>query len=181
MALLDATDKGALLYETMGFVDDSTAYVYELDAPVRATPIAAAVAPAKQTDLAEIADLDAPWFGVDRTKLLAVLWNENWRRCLLARDSAGKLTGYLMARDPVLGPWAASSPDAAEALLQAALALPYEARPQVMVPRSNGLSIALLERYGFHQTRHLRHMRRGGTGPPGQPQHLYGQASFGHG
>jgi ribosomal protein S18 acetylase RimI-like enzyme len=189
MALLDATDRGALLYEQLGFVDDATAFVYELLGEVRARPARAAkfgsssptVRPAAVDDLKEISALDAAHFGADRAKLHCALWPEFQSRWFVARDVSGQLVGYLVDRDPVVGPWVATSPAAAEQLLFAALALAHTRPPLVMVPRSNMLAVDLLVAHGFVEQRRLRHMRRGGEGPPGNPAALFGQSSFAHG
>ena len=139
------------------------------------------VRPAADSDLTAICDFDRPIFGADRTRLITELWREHRARCLIAHDEHGGMAGYLFARDPVLGPWAARDTDVAALLLSTALTLPFEHVPQVLVPRSNSLSAALLGRFGFVERRKLRHMRRGGSGPPGLPRQLYGQSSFGHG
>jgi ribosomal protein S18 acetylase RimI-like enzyme len=183
VVLLDATAKGAALYETMGFVDDSTAYDYARPAEALPPPTVATshVRPARATDLPGIVALDAPWFGADRQKLFAALWPLYGECCLVAHDDAGKLAGYLFARDPVLGPWGAATPAMAKELLAAGLAMPRANPPMVMLPRSNRQAIELVESFGFVQRRTLRHMRLGGQQPPGQPQYLNGQSSFGHG
>jgi hypothetical protein len=137
------------------------------------------VGPARELD--EIVDLDARAFGASREKLLAALWKEYRDRCLVARGTNGKPIGYLWARDPVLGPWVAGNPEAAEALLAAALRLPFARTQHVMIPRSNGVAAAIGRRYGFVERRTLRHMRRGGQASPGKPEMLYGQSSFAHG
>ncbi len=181
VALLDATDRGALLYKQLGFVDDSTAYVYER---ASSAPLSAARhlhSLAGDNDLAAIIRFDAPLFGADRTKLLERVWTKNRQRCLIARNSSGKLDGYLFAGEPILGPWAAVNVNVALELLTAATQLPFKHAPVVLVPRSNHLALELLERCGFVQRRTLRHMRRGGSSPPGQPLRLFGQSSFAHG
>ena len=122
--------------------------------------------------------------GADRRRLFTALWPEFGERCLVARDG-GRLVGYLIARDPILGPWAAEDASVAEHLLAAALAnLPGatpDYRPLVMVPRSNDLCAQLLAKHGFVEQRRLRHMRRGGVSSPGIPERLFGQSSFAHG
>jgi hypothetical protein len=132
-------------------------------------------------DLAELVAFDAESFGASRAKLLAALWELYRDRVLVARDDAGKLQGYLFARDPTLGPWVVRSPAAAELLLAEALRLPYLQTPHIMIPRSNQAAAELLSTHGFVEQRKLRHMRRGGHGSCGQPENLYGQASFAHG
>jgi hypothetical protein len=94
------------------------------------------------------------------------------------RDATGGITGYLFAQPRAIGPWAARTAGAAEALLQAALALPYADAPTVTFPSSNAVALGLLRHYGFAPQRDLSHMRRGGGGVPGTPSMLYGRASF---
>jgi GNAT superfamily N-acetyltransferase len=187
MALLDATDKGARLYETLGFVEDSMAYVFErvVETP-RAPPDKPApgnfiVRPASGDDLAELAVFDTPVFGADRSVLFAAVWPEFRARCRVARDGSGRLTGYLFVRGSQLGPWAAADGATAEQLLSAALQFSFDAPPHVLVPRGNRACIELLSRHYFVERRRLRHMRRGGDGPPGVPARLFGQSSFAHG
>jgi predicted N-acetyltransferase YhbS len=181
IALLDATDKGAPLYESFGFVDDGRAQLLERASAtsVEAAPSALPIEPAR--DLDEIVDLDAGVFGASREKLLAALWKECRDRCLVARATNGEIVGYLCARDPVLGPWVATNPEAGEALLAAALRLRFRNSPHVMIPRSNDAAVALVGRDGFIERRTLRHMRRGGQTSPGKREMLYGQSSFAHG
>jgi ribosomal protein S18 acetylase RimI-like enzyme len=182
-ALLDATDKGAPLYAHYGFADVATAseWVHSGEPPLPAggTSSAARLEPGVAPE--ELAAFDAPLFGACRLKLLRAQLAEHAARCLVARDSNGAVAGYLIARDPVLGPWAAGTPQVAAALLNAALNLRFAQPPMVLVPRSNQHAAALLERSGFTLRRRLRHMRRGGNGLVGKPDALYGQSSFGHG
>jgi predicted N-acetyltransferase YhbS len=179
--LLDATDQGAPLYENLGFVGDGQARVFELRTMTAGEVPASSVEISASADLAELVAFDAESFGASRAKLLAALWELYRERVLVARDDVGKLQGYLFARDPTLGPWVVRSPAAAELLLTEALRLPYRQTPHVMIPRSNQAAAELLGTHGFVEQRKLRHMRRGGHGSCGQPENLYGQASFAHG
>jgi predicted N-acetyltransferase YhbS len=181
VALLDATDKGAPLYEQFGFVDDAEAVVFERVDSDFVGPSRSAMNVAPADALREIQALDGPAFGADRGKLLGALWSEHRQRCLVARGKDGAAAGYLFVREPTLGPWVAVDAAAAEALLAAALRLRFVAPPHVLVPRSNVQAQELLARYGFVERRRLRHMRRGGTASPGRPERLFGQSSFAHG
>jgi len=77
-----------------------------------------------------------------------------------------------------LGPWAARSPQDAEALLQAALTLPYKEVPLAIAPATNTAASDLLERYGFRHVLTNRHMQRGRSDIPGRRTAIYGQTSF---
>lgn len=180
LTLLDATDEGAPLYESLGFVDDATAYVYERQARGPVVRASGDVDQASERDLAEIIALDTPIFGADRSKLLQVVWRQR-PHCFVKRGRSNQLEGYLFARDAKLGPWVAVDTSVAEELLSAALAIDWDKGPFVLVPRSNEHCRKLLSDHGFVERRRLRHMRRGGNAPPGKPMQLYAQASFAHG
>jgi predicted N-acetyltransferase YhbS len=204
IVLLDATEAGAAIYEKLGFVDDSFAYEYQDDS--HAAPGVAprenapphpslsrqgrgfsersveqeAVRAMTAADLAEVTAFDAPRFGADRGGLLRILFSETPDRALVARDADGQVAGYAFARG-VLGPWVADDTVTTEQLFTAARALPSQDPLRVLVPRSNSCACALLGEYGLRPIRQLRHMRRGGAKPPGQPSCLFGQVSFGLG
>ncbi len=179
--LLDATESGAPLYASFGFVDDARARVFELRSMTANENCPEQVDVSGQAGLDELAAFDAASFGASREKLLAALLELYRDRLLVARDGAGQIQGYLFARDPTLGPWVAESRAAAAALLNAALRFPYSHTPHVMVPRSNEMAAELLVGQGFVEQRCLRHMRRGGQGPVGRAECLFGQSSFAHG
>jgi hypothetical protein len=69
-------------------------------------------------------------------------------------------------------------PLGAGALLQAALALPYDGPLSVTVPSGNLPVLELLGRHGFAPVRSNTHMRRGPGGSPGQRERVYSQTSL---
>jgi GNAT superfamily N-acetyltransferase len=183
IVLLDATEQGAPLYERYGFIDDARASEWvasraAIESDHGASP-GASLEP--EVTAAELAGFELRYFGADRQKLHAALLEQFASRTLVARDQRGSLTGFLMARDPLLGPWCAADAAVAGRLLCGALRQPFQHRPIVQVPRSNSAAGELLAGKGFVLRRALRHMRRGGLHPPGEPAGLFGQASFGHG
>ncbi len=180
VVLLDATEAGAALYEQIGFVDDSHAYEYEGEATSPNGHAGGHVEPMTPDTLAEVAAFDHCRFGADREKLLQILLTETPDRALVARNEQGNITGYAFAR-VVLGPWVAEDAATAEQLFDVVLALDASTAAHVLVPRSNEQAADLLERRGLRCTRRLRHMRRGGARPPGDPACLFGQVSFGLG
>ena len=188
--LLDATPRGAPLYERLGFVDDATAYAYFKPAdawtglhptpPIAKREGAVEVSAACDGDFAEIVAFDRLAFGANREKLFVALGQVAESRRFVARRADGRLAGYLLVRDPTIGPWAATDPMTADALLAATLPGSFSAPPLVHVPRSNEACRRILAAHGFVEQRRLRHMRRGAPAP-GQPAMLFGQSSFGHG
>lgn len=181
IALLDATAAGAPLYTALGFADVAPSAVVARDAVPTRGLLPAAVERLTPDDLDALVACDAPIFGADRRALLAQLLAALPGRVLATRDALGNLTGYLVAQDQVLGPWAAQTPAVAERLLRAALTCPFAAPPQVFVPAESPSALALLAPYGFQVRRTLRHMQRGPRVRPGDRTALYGHLSFGLG
>lgn len=178
VALLDATDMGAPLYARLGFVEDEKTLMFRRDACPAAARPAAHVRRLRAEDLADLADFDAPIFGAARRPVFESYLADDPARALIACDASGRINGYLFAQPQLVGPWAARAPDAAEALLLAALDLPYEAPTSAIVPASNAEAQRLLMRQGFSPQRTLSHMRRGGVRHPGRRTLIYGQSSF---
>lgn len=186
--LLDASPAGHTLYLSLGFVDEDAAWMCEPAGAgdVSAPPMSAEVgrvqvAAMTDADLAAVAVVDAAAFGADRTRLLALLFAEFPGRGLVARDASGHIVGYALVQARRIGPWVAVSTEAAEALLRAALQLPFAGSPQIIVPGRNTDGCPLVQRYGFRQCYANTHMRRGGSGLASQRDQIFGQASFGFG
>lgn len=178
MALLDATEAGAPLYEHLGFIDDGEIHVFQLPVSVSTPYPAGHVSSMGPHDVPALVDFDTPIFGADRGKALSAYLADFPTRSLLARDEIGRIGGFLVAQMWRIGPWAAADPVTAEELLKAALSLPYECFPRVNVPSPDEAAVELLKRYGFQGQRSLRHMRRGGPDSPGNWSRIYAQASF---
>ncbi|HEX3272086.1 MAG TPA: GNAT family N-acetyltransferase [Ktedonobacterales bacterium] len=180
--LLDASNAGAPVYARVGFVEDDRVRVYARETqagPMEGNPEAARRAtPLTRNDLPALVDFDARYFGASREALLAASFQLYAGRVFATRDESGSLTGYLVAQEQRLGPWVATTPEAAEALLAHALALPYAEAPSVLVPTLNCDATDLLERIGFTSSRELRHMRHGGEPGLQRRERIYGQASF---
>jgi GNAT superfamily N-acetyltransferase len=215
MALLDASPAGAPLYERLGFVTDDQSEVWQHEAwtAFQADALADIISPNPDV-LAALAAYDTPYFGTNRVEVLHTLMREYPGRTLLlddrpiitASDSRRKarqaskkislsvdtpaaITGFLIAQAQSIGPWVATTPGDAEALLRQALTFSYDSSPTVLVPAANGDALDLLRRYGFVRQRSLRHMRRAGrsgatgrSGASGTQAHgrqgIYGLASF---
>ena len=163
VVLLDATEVGAVLYEKLGFVDDSKAFEFEGEP---SSPDAKDVVGSNRVermaaaDLAEVIAFDTPRFGADRRRLLRILLEQTPDRALVCRDARGQVSGFLIART-ALGPWVAADVATAEQLFLAARALPAQDPLRVLVPRSNtsgvraanAAGLALHPRTPSHATR----------------------------
>ena len=178
ISLLDATALGEPLYSKLGFVPEGRRPMLDYR---HATPPALPDQPAERftlADLDEVARLDAGVFGADRRHVLASLLHDYPDRSFLTRAADQRITGYLIVTERRLGPWVATHPDAAERLVRAALQLPFDTTPSVIMPFHNKAGIDLLIKLGFMSLRSCIHMRRGGDQHPAQLEHLYGQASY---
>ena len=178
MALLDASEAGAPIYMQLGFVQEDLACLFEHPHYTPAQARAEYVHLMQRQDLELVADLDAPIFGAGRASLFRILLADFPERAFVTRDEAGQVSGYLFAQPGRLGPWVAKRRQDAQALLQAAMSLPFEAAPVVIAPQMNAAAIELLERFGFQFKRSCRHMRRGGSNVPSRRDLIYGQTSF---
>lgn len=180
LAVLDSSAAGAPLYDRYGFQDDGATVLYQAPDAVPKVAKPDRVQEIQPSDLAKLAQFDTPIFGVDRTAVLRTFIDAFPGRAFLTQDK-GSVTGYLFAQAERIGPWVASNPDDAEALLAAAITLPYEQSPSVRAPSQNPFSALLLQHHGFIEQRNLRHMYRG-PGPAQQDRaRIYSEASFGIG
>ena len=180
VVLLDASPSGQPLYQQLGFQDEGLTNIYMLPDALR--PYYASsyqVEHIQPADLAELAALDHPIFGADRSEFLRTLLHDLPGRAFLIRNSADQISGYLFAQlNGRLGPWLASNPREAAELLNAALTLPYQNMPWVISPSQNSEAEQLLFDAGFVFERCCTHMRLGGHRHPGRREQIYGQYSL---
>ena len=178
MSLLDATVTGAPIYLGLGFVDQDLAGLFQPGAPASTLSCPHNVQLLQLQDLEALCEFDTPIFGANRCGVFRMLLDYLAGRAFATRDEAGRISGYLFAQQRRLGPWAARRVEDAQALLQAALRLPFESGPAVISPGMNTAAQELLKRFDFQFARSTRHMRRGGTRLTGQRALMYGQTSY---
>ena len=178
MALLDATVMGAPVYISLGFVDQDQACLFQLGTPAHCLSCPENVQPLGLQDIEALCEFDTPIFGANRCGVFRMLLDDLAGRAFATRDEAGHISGYLFSQRRRLGPWAARRSEDAQALLQAALRLPFEGGPAVIAPGMNNAAQELLKRFDFQFVRSSRHMRRGGTRLISQRALIYGQTSF---
>lgn len=128
-------------------------------------------------DVERIAAFDAPIFGGNRMALLAALERESPGRILMAEGASGACVGFVCAQPGVIGPFAAETPEVAEALLDAALDLSFDGVPRVLLPEAHGDGESLMAKAGFEPFRTSRYFVRGDA-PQQQRQKMYGQAAY---
>jgi GNAT superfamily N-acetyltransferase len=174
--MLEAAPKAVSLYERLGFVrEDTTLQMVRKEPFINFQP-SSDVKMLQKNDLSQIAAFDAFFFGADRIKVLLPHWEDRPDRAFVTRDRTGQVTGYLFARQRIIGPWVASTVSDAERLLVQALSLPFENAPEVSIPATNQEGIMLLRRYGFQQ-QEVDHFMLRGAPYPGQRAMIYAQAS----
>lgn len=179
---LDATDDGVALYRRHGFAEVDRTVVWELTTPRLAPDPAPPARVLTEQDLAEAAALDASAFGADRRRLLAVLLAELPGRAVAAPSRSGDPIGaYAVAQEGRVGPAVARSAEHAEAVLDAALRLPFFEPLRMLVPESSAWAAPLLRQRGFTPRRSTRYMVRGRPVAPEQRARVLGLASFGLG
>lgn len=176
--LLDATEEGAPLYASCGFVEMDRALLFRSEAAA-ASPVPPASAGTLAKEAVDpVVQFDARAFGAERPAVLRALLAEFPGRAFVCSDADGAVTGYLVAQARRLGPWVARGPAEAEALLQAALCRAFSSPPTVIVPEANAEGSALLSRQGFTLVRTCRHMCRGRAPSRRRRELIYGQESF---
>ena len=176
---LDATASGAALYARHGFVEMEKSLVFDRQYTLKIHHSSFdRITSLRSCELTELAAFDKMLFGADRRTVFATLLDELPNRAFVARDRAGQIVGCVFAQSQKLGPWAASTPTVAEALLLTVLSLSFDGIPRVLVPGANPIAKSLLSRYGFKQQRALSHMRRGGSAIVGSRDLIYGMTNF---
>jgi GNAT superfamily N-acetyltransferase len=175
---LDASEAGAPLYRRLGFVEDEKTLGFTQDDCALRPAQSERVGAVRANDIPALETFDTPIFGGARATVFAAALAEAPERAFIARDAEGRISGYLFAQPLVLGPWAAHTPADAEALLAAALTLPFSGAIRTLTPSSNTDAANMLMRYGFSPQRLLRRMRRGGAAAAGRRALLYGQTSL---
>jgi GNAT superfamily N-acetyltransferase len=171
---LDASELGRPIYERLGF--EATGWTIELgpdpERLVQAGPRAERCTP---EDLAAILALDPAIFGGDRTALLRTFASSCSDACFVTRSATGGVSGYLFARERLIGPGLAADAEAASSLVRAALDVPGERR--MLVP-SESAFLGTLHELGLVEQRRLAHMRLGRLELPGMRDRLLAQVSF---
>ena len=133
---LDATRRAEKLYGSLGFEPTSRRISYRLEGGVLAVRLRDSrfldarsrglrVAPLLSRDLPELYGVDYWSFGGDRSALIRATLELHPGWVLVPRDASGRIKGYLVrsasGATVRLGPFMASSPDAARVLLAYAL------------------------------------------------------------
>jgi predicted N-acetyltransferase YhbS len=118
--LLDATAAGAPLYRRLGFEVVDGVEVYQQQAPVARHLSRESVQRFENVDLTTVASFDQGFFAGNREHIFQALLNDLNGRAFLTREASGEVSGYVFAQEDRIGPWAATSPESAEALLAAA-------------------------------------------------------------
>jgi GNAT superfamily N-acetyltransferase len=175
--LLDSSEVGAPLYTRLGFQEAGATHVFRLESlPVSIAPLSA-VTPLTADDFPELVDFDTRYFGISRMTVLSTYFAAYPERFLVIRGEQGQITGYLLAQSQCIGPWIAQTPEEALALLQAALCLPFNTAPWIIIPEENTAALAVVQKMGFQCTLSFRHMRRGDMPITLRRDQIYGLAS----
>ncbi|AGA26703.1 GNAT family N-acetyltransferase [Singulisphaera acidiphila] len=159
---LDATPLGRPLYESLGFVPETT--LIRFGGILRPADEVAALAPWNSTrPEEELMALDREVTGTDRGKLISRLIAEHGDSLRVVEDDRG-VEGFLMTRPGSnarqIGPCLAS--DRAGRWLLADAGRRYAGEPVVIdIPTGHHQAIATVERLGLQPTRHLLRMGRG--------------------
>ena len=156
---LYSTRQAESLYRSLGFEEVTPRTVYRLREGHRKLRVSEhsdghRVEALAFGDLPELYGVDRWSYGSDRSALLFATLRLHPGRGLVARDSSGRIKGYLirssMGRAIRIGPFLASTPDVARLLLANALSATGGAPVQVTVPSpAECRAHALMQEFGF--------------------------------
>jgi GNAT superfamily N-acetyltransferase len=168
---LYATLRAEALYRSLGFEEVTPRTVYRLEeGPWRLRVPEQVDGHRVETltfgDLPELYGVDNWSYGADRSALLFATLRLHPGRGLLARDSTGRIKGYLIRSGrggaTRIGPFLASTPDVAHLLLARALVVTGGRPVQVTIPGPSGCQAhSLLQEFGFEGTEDRMRMELG--------------------
>ncbi len=118
-------------------------------------------------------------WGGDRSALLRAIRDIESPEIHVIRER-GETAGYLFARDGLLGPGCARTPEIAGHLVRAAMggrAGRSDDETRILVPMESE-SVSTLTNMGFRESRRLTHMRLGDPVIPGERRQLFAQVSY---
>ncbi|MBP8952668.1 MAG: GNAT family N-acetyltransferase [Armatimonadetes bacterium] len=171
---LDATPMGKQLYDTIGFKDEYLIERQQATAPDCRVPDC--IAPLTEAHLDAVLAMDFRAFGADRGRVIRALLADPGAPAFVCLDG-GEVAGYTLGRRGMhadsIGPWCATGPDAALALLQAALAA-RAGKPVFMdISLANSHVLQMVSEFGFEKQRHLIRQFRGRNTSPGETGLVY--------
>jgi len=183
-SVLDASLKGAPVYERMGFVDHGLTTVMvapSLDQPrLDLDDDDRSIVLLDETGLDALDRYDARRFGASRRALLINLIHANPGRAWTCLDRERRPTGYVVAGVESIGPLVADDAPSVTALARAALALAWVEPPTMCVPPGSR-HVDALRTIGFRPLRQLRRMHLGVAMLPGERSALAAGTSLGEG
>src|ERR671920_1696363 len=171
MVRLYSTLRAGGLYRSLGFEEVTPRTVYRLEEGPRRLRVSErvdghSVGALTFGDLPELYGVDHWSYGADRSALLFATLRLHPGRGLVARDSTGRIEGYLIrsarGRATRIGPFLASTPDVARLLLARALQATGRAPAQVTAPGpTDRHAHSLLQEFGFEGTQDRMRMGLG--------------------
>ena len=170
---LYSTRRAEGLYRSLGFEEVTPRTVYRLEEGQRRLRVPGQVGGHRVEtltfgDLMELYGVDLWSYGADRSALLFATLRLHPGRGLVARDSSGRIKGYLirsaLGHTTRIGPFLASTPDVARLLLTHALSATRGAPVQVTVPgQAECPAHYLLREFGFEGREDRLRMELGET------------------
>ena len=163
--MLDATEVGRPLYESMGFRRMHAVERWEGRASTYLGPRARLMEP---DDVPAVLELDTVLFGLKRAHILIRLLEE-FPDLAWVDYERGRLEGYLLARRTAagydLGPWMSWTAASAERLLRAALEQLQGEQVTANVPDTSARGLILMRNHNFRRIRRCTRMIYGDAIP----------------
>ncbi len=163
--MLDASDAGRPLYQTLGFRELYKVELWEGRASTYLGPRARRL---RRDDFPAVLDLDRALFGLDRAHILTRLLEE-YPNLAWVDYQQGKVAGYLLGRPAkigyALGPWMSQSTASSERLLLSALEQLQGHEIRFHIPDCNGRSVVLASDHNLRRIRQNTRMIYGDAQP----------------
>lgn len=163
--MLDATDLGRPLYESLGF---RSLYKVERWEGRASTYLGPRARPMTSDDLADVFELDSVLFGVRRKHILTRLLEE-FPDLAWVDYKQGRVEGYLLgqrtSKGVYLGPWMSWNTASAERLLLIALEKFQGQTITMNIPDTNSRAIILANNHNLQRIRHCTRMIYGDASP----------------
>jgi ribosomal protein S18 acetylase RimI-like enzyme len=160
---LYSTARAEGLYRSLGFEEVTPRTIYRLEEGPRRLRVPERVDGHRVGtltfgDLPELYGVDHWSYGADRSALLFATLRLHPGRGLVARDSSGRIKGYLIrsarGRATRIGPFLAATPEVARLLLDRALTATRDTPVQIIVPGpAECQAHSLLQEFGFQGTK----------------------------
>ncbi|MFQ6107575.1 MAG: GNAT family N-acetyltransferase [Thermoplasmata archaeon] len=135
---------------------------------------------AKETDLDTIAELDAAYFGGNRTRVIRRMWRDFPRLVLLPMEGLGYVIATCTEKSCEVGPLVVESgnPEVAGQLLKGILGAVLAEEARMFIPHANASALELTKSLGFREEFRTMRMRYGEVNRAERAEGIYAMGAL---